>query len=71
MNESINIREQLIAKMLRKSQNIYQLFWLGSILGGSLKRSLGMAKFQEQSNHPHPDERNRDEDATHNRATYQ
>jgi len=27
-------------------------YWHGSILGGSLKRSLGMAKLQKRRNHP-------------------
>jgi len=52
------------------SRHSQSLFWgHGSILGGSLRRSLGMAKFQERCNHPHPDKRHRDEAATPYRAT--
>jgi len=31
---------------------MFENIWHGSILGGSLKRSLGMAKLQKQCNHP-------------------
>jgi len=33
-------------------QRFYAIFGHGSILGGSLKRSLGMAKLAKRCNHP-------------------